>query len=81
MVSSNAGCLNSKGNTLDEVISKVNHQLQFLFLEIKKGWTEEEGTCFWALVNTKADEYAKNAAPYEPKERDILKKIVGLFFL
>jgi hypothetical protein len=52
--------------------------LQFLFLEIKKGWTEEGGACFWALINTKSDEYSKNAAPYGTKERDILKKIVIL---
>jgi len=63
-------------NELNSFIATINHSLQFLFLEIRKTASEEDGRVFWGMVNAKNDSRSQIATSYGIAEIILFKKII-----
>ncbi|XP_062999193.1 non-structural maintenance of chromosomes element 1 homolog [Elgaria multicarinata webbii] len=66
---------------LDDFINFVNVQLQHLFMEIRKGLSEENGRTYYALVNLAETEFTKMASNYSENELELFKKTMDLIVL
>eukprot|EP00118_Oscarella_pearsei_P017817 m.179110 g.179110 ORF g.179110 m.179110 type:complete len:224 (+) comp39207_c0_seq15:29-700(+) len=66
---------------LSGFITGMNAQLNEIYMEIRSGVSEEDGTLHYALINTYEDAVAKIASGYEPKKlayfNKVLEMIVG----
>jgi predicted transcriptional regulator len=49
---------------------------EFLFLNINRGISDEDGRIFWILINTKDDKNSKKMSKYTEKEREIFKSVL-----
>lgn len=59
-----------------EFISDINNKLSSLQLRIKGAVSEEDGSCFYALVNMRDDEVSKCANMFPGNEMQFFKKLV-----
>lgn len=57
-------------------ISEVNNKLSSLHMRIKGAVSEEDGSCFYALVNMRDDELSKCSAMFSGTEMTFFKKLV-----
>lgn len=61
-----------------EAVGNINHDLRFIFLEIRKARMETTGALYWGLVNTSADEYSQLCTAYSLQEIELFKLIVRI---
>lgn len=61
---------------LDAVVSTINHNLHFLWLEVRRVIDELTGAAWYGIANMRADDYAKLATSYSDREVEYLKKLV-----
>ena len=61
---------------LTDFVYSVNKALEPLFMEIRRGQSEEDGDIYYALVNCTEDEQSKLATEYNPQEVEYIKKIL-----
>ncbi|XP_039766839.1 non-structural maintenance of chromosomes element 1 homolog isoform X3 [Ornithorhynchus anatinus] len=66
---------------LDDFIGIINSLLQPLFMEIRKGMSEEEGKPYYALVNLTETEITKMATDYAENELELFKKTMDLIII
>ncbi|KAM6299371.1 non-structural maintenance of chromosomes element 1 homolog [Aegotheles albertisi] len=66
---------------LDDFISTVNSHLQPLFMQIRKGMSEDDGRAHYALVNLAETEITKMASDYTENELELFKKTMDLIIL
>lgn len=58
------------------VISTINHNMHFLWLEIRRVVDDQTGVGWYGIANTRADDVAKLATSYTEREVEFLKKLV-----
>uniref|UniRef100_A0A8D0GS87 Non-structural maintenance of chromosomes element 1 homolog n=2 Tax=Sphenodon punctatus TaxID=8508 RepID=A0A8D0GS87_SPHPU len=63
---------------LDDFIDVINVNLQPLFMEIRKGISEDDGKTYYALVNLAETEITKMASDYSENELELFKKTIDL---
>uniref|UniRef100_A0A1A8CVI4 Non-structural maintenance of chromosomes element 1 homolog n=1 Tax=Nothobranchius kadleci TaxID=1051664 RepID=A0A1A8CVI4_NOTKA len=63
---------------LDEFIETINSKLQPLFMQIRKGMSEENGQQFYALVNTAETEITRMSSEYADNELELFRKTMDL---
>ncbi|KAM9093992.1 non-structural maintenance of chromosomes element 1 homolog isoform X2 [Sarcophilus harrisii] len=63
---------------LDDFIGIINTYLRPLFMEIRKGRSEDNGKIFYALVNLAITEATKVASDYAENELELFKKTMDL---
>ncbi|XP_074138890.1 non-structural maintenance of chromosomes element 1 homolog isoform X2 [Sminthopsis crassicaudata] len=63
---------------LDDFIGIINTFLRPLFMEIRKGRSEDNGKIFYALVNLAITEATKVASDYAENELELFKKTMDL---
>ena len=61
---------------LEMVISTINHNMHFLWLEVRRVVDDQTGVCWYGIANTRADDVAKLATSYTEREVEFLKKLV-----
>ena len=61
---------------LEQYLSVINSNLHSLFLEIRRGASEDDGTIYWGLVNAKSDQASQMATSYSLPEITLFKRIV-----
>ncbi|XP_075756073.1 non-structural maintenance of chromosomes element 1 homolog isoform X2 [Pelodiscus sinensis] len=66
---------------LDDFISVVNLHLQPLFMQIRKGMSEDDGRTYYALVNLAETEITKMASDYTENELELFRKTMDLIIL
>nr|XP_056722520.1 non-structural maintenance of chromosomes element 1 homolog [Euleptes europaea] len=66
---------------LDDFIHVANLQLQPLFMEIRKGMSEDTGQTCYALVNLAESEVTRMASDYSETELELFKKTMDLIVL
>jgi len=67
----------SVGNiAFEDFISTINDQLHFVFLEIRKVVSEEDGRSYWGFVNARSDTHAQLATSYTAPEISFFKKVL-----
>ncbi|XP_048465248.1 non-structural maintenance of chromosomes element 1 homolog isoform X4 [Rhincodon typus] len=59
---------------LDEFIKNINTHLQPLFMEIRKGMSEDDGQQYYALINLAETEITRMAFDYTETELELFKK-------
>ncbi|XP_032896801.1 non-structural maintenance of chromosomes element 1 homolog isoform X2 [Amblyraja radiata] len=59
---------------LDEFIKNINTHLQPLFMEIRKGMSEDDGQQYYALINLAETEITRMACDYTETELELFKK-------
>uniref|UniRef100_V9L1I5 Non-structural maintenance of chromosomes element 1 homolog n=1 Tax=Callorhinchus milii TaxID=7868 RepID=V9L1I5_CALMI len=64
--------------SLEEFIQAINGQLRPLFMEIRKGMSEEDGRQYCALVNLAETEITRMAFDYTETELELFKKTMDL---
>ncbi|XP_067859152.1 non-structural maintenance of chromosomes element 1 homolog isoform X2 [Heptranchias perlo] len=67
-----------KHDQLDEFIKNINGHLQPLFMEIRKGMSEDDGRQYYALVNLAETEITRMASDYTETELELFKKTMDL---
>ncbi|XP_072124600.1 non-structural maintenance of chromosomes element 1 homolog isoform X1 [Mobula birostris] len=63
---------------LDEFIKTINTHLQPLFMEIRKGKSEDDGQQYYALINLAETEITRMAFDYTETELELFKKTMDL---
>lgn len=63
---------------LDEFIGVINSQLQQMFMNIRKGMSEEDGVQYYALVNTAETDITRLSSDYADNELELFKKTMEL---
>ncbi|KAM3877090.1 non-structural maintenance of chromosomes element 1 homolog [Diretmus argenteus] len=63
---------------LAEFIDVINSQLQSMFMQIRKGMSEEDGVQHYALVNMAESDVTRMASDYADNELELFRKMVDL---
>ncbi|XP_041838168.1 non-structural maintenance of chromosomes element 1 homolog [Melanotaenia boesemani] len=63
---------------LDDFIDTINSKLQPLFMQIRKGMSEDNGQQFYALVNTTETDITRMSSDYADNELELFKKTMDL---
>ncbi|KAA0705442.1 Non-structural maintenance of chromosomes element 1 -like protein [Triplophysa tibetana] len=63
---------------LDEFIDVINTQLQPMFMNIRKGMSEEDGLQYYALVNMAETDVTRMASDYADNELELFRKTMDL---
>ncbi|XP_074553681.1 non-structural maintenance of chromosomes element 1 homolog [Halichoeres trimaculatus] len=63
---------------LDEFIGTINTQLQPLFMQIRKGTSEDSGQQFYALVNMAVTDITRMSSDYADNELELFVKTMEL---
>nr|XP_019573948.1 PREDICTED: non-structural maintenance of chromosomes element 1 homolog isoform X1 [Rhinolophus sinicus]XP_019573949.1 PREDICTED: non-structural maintenance of chromosomes element 1 homolog isoform X1 [Rhinolophus sinicus]XP_019573950.1 PREDICTED: non-structural maintenance of chromosomes element 1 homolog isoform X1 [Rhinolophus sinicus] len=63
---------------LEDFISNINSVLESLYIEIKKGVTEDDGRPIYALVNLATTPISKMASDFAENELDLFRKALEL---
>ncbi|XP_037546249.1 non-structural maintenance of chromosomes element 1 homolog [Nematolebias whitei] len=63
---------------LDEFIETINLQLQPMFMQIRKGMSEENGHQCYALVNTAETDISRMTSDYTDNELELFRKTIDL---
>ncbi|XP_062443842.1 non-structural maintenance of chromosomes element 1 homolog isoform X2 [Rhea pennata] len=66
---------------LDDFINTINVHLQPLFMQIRKGMSEDDGRVRYALVNLAETEITKMASDYTENELELFRKTMDLIIL
>ncbi|XP_010220358.1 PREDICTED: non-structural maintenance of chromosomes element 1 homolog isoform X1 [Tinamus guttatus] len=66
---------------LDDFINTINVHLQPLFMQIRKGMSEDDGRVRYALVNLAETEITKMASDYAENELELFRKTMDLIIL
>uniref|UniRef100_A0A8C8VIH3 Non-structural maintenance of chromosomes element 1 homolog n=1 Tax=Pelusios castaneus TaxID=367368 RepID=A0A8C8VIH3_9SAUR len=66
---------------LDDFINVVNIHLQPLFMQIRKGRSEDDGRIYYALVNLAETEITKMASDYTENELELFRKTMDLIII
>ncbi|XP_027539890.1 non-structural maintenance of chromosomes element 1 homolog isoform X1 [Neopelma chrysocephalum] len=66
---------------LDDFISTINRHLQPLFMQVRKGMSEEDGRAHYAVVNLAETEITKMASDYTEIELELFRKTMDLIIL
>uniref|UniRef100_A0A8B9PJF3 Non-structural maintenance of chromosomes element 1 homolog n=1 Tax=Apteryx owenii TaxID=8824 RepID=A0A8B9PJF3_APTOW len=66
---------------LDDFINTINIHLQPLFMQIRKGMSEDDGRVRYALVNLAETEITKMASDYTENELELFRKTMDLIIL
>ncbi|XP_033373764.1 non-structural maintenance of chromosomes element 1 homolog isoform X2 [Parus major] len=66
---------------LDDFISTINSHLQPLFMQIRKGLSEDNGRAHYAVVNLAETEVTKMASDYTEIELELFRKTMDLIIL
>ncbi|XP_067390481.1 non-structural maintenance of chromosomes element 1 homolog isoform X3 [Emydura macquarii macquarii] len=66
---------------LDDFINVVNIHLQPLFMQIRKGMSEDDGRTYYALVNLAETEITKMASDYTENELELFRKTMDLIII
>lgn len=69
---------NAPVEKLEDFIYTINSALQSLYMEIKKGVTEDEGRPIYALVNLATTPISKMATDFAENELDLFRKALEL---
>ncbi|KAL4659022.1 hypothetical protein GN956_G3406 [Arapaima gigas] len=64
--------------SLDEFVDTINSQLQPLFMQIRKGMSEDEGLQYYALVNVADTDVTKMSSDYAANELELFRKTMDL---
>jgi hypothetical protein len=62
---------------LEAAVATINHNMHFLWLEVRRVVDEQTGEAWYGIANTQADEAAKLATSYTEREIEFLKKLVS----
>lgn len=62
---------------LEAFINNINSVLESLYIEIKKGVTEDDGRPIYALVNLATTPISKMASDFAENELDLFRKAVS----
>ena len=64
--------------TISQYASHINKVMneEFLFLNISRGISDDDGKIFWILINTKDDKNSKKMSKYTEKEREVFKSLL-----
>ncbi|XP_028313699.1 non-structural maintenance of chromosomes element 1 homolog isoform X2 [Gouania willdenowi] len=68
-------CLPDK---LNDFIDTINSKLQPLFMQIRKGWSEEDGQQHYALVNVAETDISRMSSDYADYELVLFRKTIEL---
>ncbi|XP_071377678.1 non-structural maintenance of chromosomes element 1 homolog isoform X1 [Centroberyx affinis] len=63
---------------LDEFIEVINSQLQPMFMQIRKGMSEENGLQYYALVNMAETDVTRMSSDYADNELELFRKTMDL---
>jgi len=63
---------------LEDFINNINSVLESLYIEIKKGATEDDGRPVYALVNLATTSVSKMASDFAENELDLFRKALEL---
>ncbi|XP_041086143.1 non-structural maintenance of chromosomes element 1 homolog isoform X2 [Polyodon spathula] len=63
---------------LDEFVNIINTHLQPMFMQIRKGMSEEDGQRYYALVNLADTEITRMASDYSDNELELFRKAMDL---
>ncbi|XP_015228108.1 PREDICTED: non-structural maintenance of chromosomes element 1 homolog [Cyprinodon variegatus] len=63
---------------LEEFIEAINSRLQPMFMQIRKGMSEEDGQQHYALVNTAETDITRMTSDYADNELELFRKIMDL---
>lgn len=66
---------------LEDFIKIINHQLQPLFMQIRRGISEENGKQHYALVNLAETEITRMASDYAENELELFRKTMDLIVM
>ncbi|XP_046863797.1 non-structural maintenance of chromosomes element 1 homolog [Xenia sp. Carnegie-2017] len=60
----------------ENCIRSINSGVRSLFLEVRKGVSEDDGTYYYGLVNNSEDQIARLATNYSPHDIDFFRKVL-----
>ncbi|XP_072240634.1 non-structural maintenance of chromosomes element 1 homolog [Leuresthes tenuis] len=63
---------------LDDFIDTINSKLQPMFMQIRKGMSEDNGQQYYALVNTAETDVTRMTSDYADNELELFRKTVDL---
>lgn len=63
---------------LDDFIDTINSKLQPMFLQIRKGMSEDNGLQYYALVNTAETDITRMSSDYADNELELFRKTIDL---
>ncbi|XP_072318589.1 non-structural maintenance of chromosomes element 1 homolog [Eucyclogobius newberryi] len=63
---------------LDEFIDTINSKLQTMFMQIRKGMSEDNGHQFYALVNMAETDVTRMSSDYADNELELFRKTMDL---
>ncbi|KAJ8386186.1 hypothetical protein AAFF_G00176100 [Aldrovandia affinis] len=63
---------------LDEFIDVINTQLQPMFMQIRKGMSEDDGLQYYALVNMAETDVTRMSSDYADNELELFRKTMDL---
>uniref|UniRef100_H2UQ13 Non-structural maintenance of chromosomes element 1 homolog n=1 Tax=Takifugu rubripes TaxID=31033 RepID=H2UQ13_TAKRU len=63
---------------LDDFIKTINSKLQPLFMEIRKGMSEDSGEQCYALINTSQSDITRMSSDYADNELELFRKTIEL---
>uniref|UniRef100_U3KI28 Non-structural maintenance of chromosomes element 1 homolog n=1 Tax=Ficedula albicollis TaxID=59894 RepID=U3KI28_FICAL len=66
---------------LDDFISTINSHLQPLFMQIRKGFSEDDGRAHYVVVNLVETEVTRMASDYTELELELFRRIMDLIIL
>uniref|UniRef100_A0A8D0TIJ2 Non-structural maintenance of chromosomes element 1 homolog n=1 Tax=Sus scrofa TaxID=9823 RepID=A0A8D0TIJ2_PIG len=69
---------NAPVEKLEDFINNINSVLESLYIEIKKGVTEDDGRPIYALVNLATTSVSKMASDFAENELDLFRKALEL---
>ncbi|XP_053413081.1 non-structural maintenance of chromosomes element 1 homolog isoform X3 [Nycticebus coucang] len=69
---------NATVEKLEDFINNINSVLESLYIEIKKGFTEDDGRPIYALVNLATTSISKMATDFAENELDLFRKALEL---
>ncbi|XP_047123554.1 non-structural maintenance of chromosomes element 1 homolog isoform X1 [Hydra vulgaris] len=68
--------VDAPANNFSSFVYTINKQIEYLYMEIKRGRAEHNGKVFFALVNTVEDSHSKMATDLSPHEMEYVQKII-----
>uniref|UniRef100_A0A3Q3JCQ0 Non-structural maintenance of chromosomes element 1 homolog n=1 Tax=Monopterus albus TaxID=43700 RepID=A0A3Q3JCQ0_MONAL len=63
---------------LDDFIDTINSKLQPMFMQIRKGMSEDSGQQYYALVNMSETEVTRMSSDYADNELELFRKTIEL---
>ncbi|KAK7824553.1 hypothetical protein U0070_021474 [Myodes glareolus] len=69
---------NTTVDKLEDFINNINSVLESLYIEIKKGVTEDDGRLIYALMNLATTSVSKMAMDFAENELDLFRKTLEL---